>query len=134
MTFKSYFAAPEMKKVRGVEEMRVRVENLKKIISPSYVNLTLAYYDAVTKDELDALYLTYFKLRRERLRYVQTRYGVETDVTYGNRETRFDYSYSYVAQSYVTTIDASMFNSSSTAACNTPPLTNLNSLSNGLYF
>lgn len=134
MIFKSH-NTPPMEKVRSVEEMRVRVENLKKKFGRLYISTLESHYSLLTTNELDKLYLVYYDVRRNSIRYIQSRYGLETEVTYESRKTVMtDYPYTYLAQSYVTTIDASVFNGTSTTACNTAPVTNINSINNRLYF
>lgn len=70
-----------MDKKRSVEEMRIRVDNLKKIYG-DLVDALLSIYSTCTSNELDKLYLVYFGVRRIKLRYSTTAYGKQTEIPY----------------------------------------------------
>lgn len=91
-----------------LEEIRKRVENLNKIISPSIIlNEYIANYVSVN-DELDALYMTYYNLKDKYMKYKRCSLGdiklVSLNKTYcpsnfyGSFGTSF-YTFSYDSSS-----------------------------------
>lgn len=68
--------------------MRKRIENLKKVINSSLVDFY--YFQALEKtdNELDALYITFYRLKNLSLKYKRELYGTVNEVEY---EPKFDW-------------------------------------------
>lgn len=73
----------------NLEEMKIRVENLKKITYPAFVSFYYANAKVKTDNELDALYLTYYGLKNTLLKYNRGSYGRIKTVNY---ERKFDWN------------------------------------------
>ena len=69
--------------------MRKRIENLKKVINSCIVDSY--YFQALEKtdNELDALYITFYKLKSLSLKYKRELYGSVNEVQY---EPKFDFN------------------------------------------
>ena len=77
-----------IKKIWNLEQMRKRLENLKKVIHPPLVDTYIAVKKAVADNELDALYLAYYQLKGLSLRYNRATFGQVNDVNY---KPKFDW-------------------------------------------
>ena len=68
--------------------MRKRIENLKKVINSSLVDVY--YFQALEKtdNELDALYITFYRLKSLSLKYKRELYGTVNEVEY---KPKFDW-------------------------------------------
>ena len=101
----------------NLEEMKIRIENLKKITSSALVSIYYANAKAKTDNELDALYITYYALKNRLLKYNRGSYGRIKTVNYarkydwnqyidfhilGSTECRTPPSFSYSAYSSLT--------------------------------
>lgn len=77
-----------IKKRWNLEEMKIRVNNLKKVIDETLINIY--YYRALeeTDNELDALYMAYYDLKALLLKYKREVYGTVNEVEY---EPKFDW-------------------------------------------
>lgn len=75
-----------------LEEMRVRVENLKKLFGEEYVDNIVAYFKSQAEHEIDVLYLAFFHIRRTRLRYSPNTYGEYTEVTFQRKTFKWVYA------------------------------------------
>lgn len=62
--------------------MEVRMENLKKVINPHIVETSIAYYEAVADNRLDALYLAYYQLKDDYCKVKRRTFGKPKDVEY----------------------------------------------------
>jgi hypothetical protein len=79
-----------MSKKRWIlEEMKIRVNNLKKVINETLINIY--YYRALeeTDNELDALYIAYYDLKALSLKYKREVYGTVNNVDY---KPKFDWN------------------------------------------
>ena len=86
-----------------LEQMRKRVENLKKIINPYRVETKLNFCKALTDNELDALYLTYYQLKEENLKYDRHIFGKVNFVEYKPKIVIEPLNnYSYIIEDYIT--------------------------------
>lgn len=107
-----------MPKRRGLDEMRIRVENLKKLFGEDTITHLKNLYTTMSTSELDMLYLVYFTLRREKCKVQGERFGILTNII-GEREYKpsslewysvdfngSGYNYPYVEVEY----DANEFN------------------------
>lgn len=52
-----------------IDEIRVRVNNLKKKFGEEYVNRIYKLYQSESDTEFDILYLTYYHIKRRKLKY-----------------------------------------------------------------
>lgn len=77
-----------IKKKWNLEEMKIRVNNLKKVINETLINRY--YYRALeeTDNELDALYIAYYDLKALSLKYKREVYGTVNNVDY---KPKFDW-------------------------------------------
>lgn len=82
----------DMIKRMPLEEMRVRVENLKKLFGADYVDTVVSYFKSQAEHEIDVLYLTFFHIRRCQLRYCPNAYGQFTEVPYQRKRIEWVYS------------------------------------------
>ena len=73
----------------NLEEMKIRIENLKKITKPALVSIYYASAKVKTDNELDALYITYYTLKSTLLKYNRGLYGRIKTVNY---ERKFDWN------------------------------------------
>lgn len=78
-----------IKKRWNLEEMKIRVNNLKKVINETLINIY--YYRALeeTDNELDALYIAYYDLKALSLKYKREVYGTVNNVDY---KPKFDWN------------------------------------------
>lgn len=78
-----------IKKRWNLEEMKIRVNNLKKVINETLINIY--YYRALKKtdNELDALYIAYYDLKALSLKYKREVYGTVNNVEY---KPKFDWN------------------------------------------
>jgi hypothetical protein len=72
----------------NLDEMRKRIENLKKVINSSIVDFYYFQSLEKTDSELDALYITYYRLKSLALKYKREKYGIVNDVDY---KPKFDW-------------------------------------------
>lgn len=68
--------------------MRKRIENLKKMINSSLVDFSYLQALEKTDNELDALYITFYRLKSLSLKYKRELYGTVNEVEY---EPKFDW-------------------------------------------
>lgn len=90
--------------------MKKRLENLKKVVDGNLISYH--YFQALgkTDNELDALYLTYYDLKRDVLRYNRCVFGVVNEIDYAPKinwneyKSLYDYNASDISYttSYVT--------------------------------
>ena len=73
----------------NLEQMRKRIENLKKVINSSLVDFYFLQSLEKTDNELDALYITFYKLKSLTLKYKRELYGSVNEVQY---EPKFDFN------------------------------------------
>ena len=66
----------------NLEEMKIRIENLKKITDSVLVSIYYVSAKAKTDNELDALYITYYTLKSRLLKYNRGSYGRIKTVNY----------------------------------------------------
>ena len=71
----------------NLEQMRKRIDNLKKVINSSIVDFYFFQSLEKTDNELDALYITFYKLKSLALKYKRELYGFVNEVQY---EPKFD--------------------------------------------
>lgn len=62
--------------------MEVRMENLKKVINPHIVETSIAYYENIADNRLDALYLAYYQLKDDYCKIKRRTFGKPKDVEY----------------------------------------------------
>ncbi|MBO6254949.1 MAG: hypothetical protein J6O49_15105 [Bacteroidaceae bacterium] len=62
--------------------MEVRMENLKKIINPHIVETSIAYYENIADNRLDALYLAYYQLKDDYCKIKRRTFGKPKNVEY----------------------------------------------------
>lgn len=72
----------------NLEQMRKRIENLKKMINSSLVDFSYLQALEKTDNELDALYITFYRLKSLSLKYKRELYGTVNEVEY---EPKFDW-------------------------------------------
>lgn len=72
----------------NLEQMRKRIENLKKVINSSLVDFSYLQALEKTDNELDALYITFYRLKSLLLKYNRELYGTVNEVEY---EPKFDW-------------------------------------------
>ena len=71
-----------VKKPWDIEQMRKRVDNLKKRLGPTIVEIYLYQSFNKTNNELDALYLTYYGLKERCLKYRRCVFGRVKEVQF----------------------------------------------------
>ena len=72
----------------NLEQMRKRIENLKKVINSSLVDFSYLQALEKTDNELDVLYITFYRLKSLSLKYKRELYGTVNEVEY---EPKFDW-------------------------------------------
>ena len=72
----------------NLEQMRKRIENLKKVINSSLVDFSYLQALEKTDNELDVLYITFYRLKSLSLKYNRELYGTVNEVEY---EPKFDW-------------------------------------------
>jgi hypothetical protein len=72
----------------NLEQMRKRIENLKKVINSSLVDFSYLQALEKTDNELDALYITFYRLKSLSLKYKRELYGTVNEVEY---KPKFDW-------------------------------------------
>lgn len=77
-----------IKKRWNLEEMKIRVNNLKKVINETLVNRYCYRALEETDNELDALYIAYYDLKALSLKYKREVYGTVNNVDY---KSKFDW-------------------------------------------
>ena len=87
-----------IKKIWNLEQMRKRLENLKKVMNPHLVDTYVAVKKTVTDNELDALYLAYYQLKDLSLKYNKATFGQVNYVDY-EPKLKFDWD-SYLKEFY----------------------------------
>ena len=100
-----------------LETMKKRLENLKKIIPENSVELQISLAKLETDDELDALYIAYYRLKDVHSKIKRKTFGKPKDVKYEQKcrwtdawdytwdVTTRDWTYSYNAIPFTTAID-----------------------------
>jgi hypothetical protein len=78
-----------IKKRWNLEEMKIRVNNLKKVINETLVNRYCYRALEETDNELDALYIAYYDLKALSLKYKREVYGTVNNVDY---KPKFDWN------------------------------------------
>lgn len=72
----------------SLDIIRKRIENLKKKYNENYINGILRYFLAKTDNECDALYLTYYHIKRCNRRYDASTFGKIRQVEYSEKQYR----------------------------------------------
>jgi hypothetical protein len=73
----------------NLEQMRKRIENLKKVINSCIVDSYYFQSLEKTDNELDALYITFYRLKSLSLKYKRELYGTVNEVEY---KPKFDWN------------------------------------------
>lgn len=103
--------------------MEVRMENLKKVINPHIVETSIAYYENIADNRLDALYLAYYQLKDDYCKIKRRTFGKPKNVEYKPKQsTSWWYANDYERNSiwwspdnYTWTITTSYSSSATTA-------------------
>ena len=74
-----------IKKRWNLEQMKIRVENLKKVISAQVVDDAIRIAKYTTDDELDGLYIAYYRLKDEYSKIKRRWFGFPKLVDYKSR-------------------------------------------------
>jgi hypothetical protein len=85
-----------IKKRWNLEEMKIRVNNLKKVINETLVNRYCYRALEETDNELDALYIAYYDLKALSLKYKREVYGTVNNVDYKPKFDWNSYLYEYL--------------------------------------
>ncbi len=67
--------------------MEVRMENLKKVINPHIVETSIAYYETIADNRLDALYLAYYQLKDDYCKIKRRTFGKPKNVQYKPKQS-----------------------------------------------
>lgn len=67
--------------------MEVRMENLKKVINPHIVETSIAYYEGIADNRLDALYLAYYQLKDDYCKVKRRTFGKPKNVEYKPKQS-----------------------------------------------
>lgn len=89
-----------IKKRWPLENIRKRVENIKKIVGERSVDSTLEYYLKVAVNEYDALYLTYYHFKMWHCKLI---YSTNWNLKPVGYNPRFNETFDWCDSSYTTT-------------------------------
>ena len=89
-----------IKKRWPLENIRKRVENIKKIVGERSVDSTLEYYLKVAANEYDALYLTYYHFKMWHCKLI---YSTNWNLKPVGYNPRFNNTFDWCDSSYITT-------------------------------
>ena len=102
--------------------MEVRMENLKKVINPHIVETSIAYFETVADNRLDALYLAYYQLKDNYCKIKRRTFGKPKNVEYKPKKSTWWYANDYgdntigwSSSNYTWTITTSYSSSATTA-------------------
>lgn len=102
--------------------MEVRMENLKKVINPHIVETSIAYYENVADNRLDALYLAYYQLKDDYCKIKRRTFGKPKNVEYKPKKSTWWYANDYGSNTtwwsqsdYTWTVTTSYSSSATTA-------------------